>query len=105
MALICPACQTPESIAYVEDEDGKTPYPCLACGRHVTRAAPYAVIATSEASCLACGGPISDTYRYGATGYIADIHRRACPRCGGDRTTKESNARNRAERALSDPRM
>ncbi|MYV56491.1 hypothetical protein [Streptomyces sp. SID3212] len=106
MALICPLCQAPESIAYVENEDGKTPYACLICERYPTRATPYAVVTTDPAPCISCGGPIVDTYRYGATGYLTDIHRTACPRCGRDRTVKEkANASDNAERALPYPRL
>ncbi|SCF70451.1 hypothetical protein GA0115259_1012811 [Streptomyces sp. MnatMP-M17] len=105
MALICPHCKAAEAIAYVENEDGKTLFPCLACEL------PPGPGPTNTTSCVTapcatqgCGGEIEDHYRYGAAGRVLAVYRQACGQCGSSRTGGGDAADPRS-RAMPQPRL
>lgn len=87
MALICPHCKEPEAISYVENEDGKTLYPCLFCNL-VPSPGPTNRISKVSAQCAtaSCRGEVQDQYWYGPRGRLINARREACAGCGSSKT-------------------
>ncbi|MFE4828216.1 hypothetical protein [Streptomyces sp. NPDC056672] len=87
MALICPHCKAAEAIAYVENEDGQTLFPCLFCelppGPGPTH---FTACVTAPCDTTGCGGDVEDRYQYGAAGRVLVVRRLPCEYCGSTKT-------------------
>ncbi|MGS2589281.1 hypothetical protein [Streptomyces hebeiensis] len=106
MALICPHCKAADAIAYVENEDGQTLFPCLFCDRPPS---PGPVLSTARVtarcSTAGCGGMVEDRYRYGPAGRVLAVTRRACRGCGSARTGPAARTPHAGNRTLPCPRL
>ncbi|GAA1171535.1 hypothetical protein GCM10009654_30910 [Streptomyces hebeiensis] len=91
MALICPHCKVAEAIAYVENEDGKTLFPCLFCDQSPSGDAFSRTRVTARCSTAACAGMVEDRYEFGARGRVTTVNRKACRSCGSSRTGDSRN--------------
>ncbi|MBX9392295.1 hypothetical protein K4749_01455 [Streptomyces sp. TRM72054] len=106
MAAICPNCHHPEAIAYVINDEGLHPFPCMECNTGTTRARPHGRL-TGVTSCATddCQGSVRDEYLYDTKGRLAELVRQACRFCGTTRTGVIKNAGSTPERAVPDPRL
>ncbi|MFF5563539.1 hypothetical protein ACFY7Z_15785 [Streptomyces sp. NPDC012623] len=102
MALICPHCKAAEAISYVENEDGKTLFPCLFCDLPPAPSHTNHIL-TVSAPCATerCGGEVQDAYEYGIRGRLITTDRQPCGFCGSSRTAAQHapGIRGRARRA------
>ncbi|MEO3972674.1 hypothetical protein [Streptomyces sp. CAU 1734] len=82
MAWICPRCERPEAVAFVENEKGLYPFPCLFC-EHSIRFGTALGTETVSSRCTTrqCGAAVTDTFAYDAQGRLTDVARRPCPHC------------------------
>ncbi|RDG34980.1 hypothetical protein [Streptomyces corynorhini] len=105
MALICPHCKAAEAISYVQNEDGKTLFPCLFCDLPAAPSHTNHTVAVS-APCITggCAGRVQDTYVYGIRGRLVTAERRPCGFCGSSRTGVRNAASGR-EHLLPDVRL
>ncbi|MEV7086892.1 hypothetical protein AB0O07_13480 [Streptomyces sp. NPDC093085] len=93
MALICPHCKAPEAVSYVENEDGKTLFPCLVCDRPPSPGHTHTVAVSAPCATDGCGGEVRDTYVYGIRGRLITAERRPCAFCGTPRTAVRDGPR------------
>jgi len=106
MAAVCPNCHAPEAIAYVINDDGVNPFPCLECNASTIRSNPRGTLLGSvPCPTEGCTGSVRDAYLYDSTGRLAQLIRQRCLLCGTDKTRKADHAPDDAERPLSDPRL
>ncbi|MFE4059301.1 hypothetical protein ACFXP3_23900 [Streptomyces sp. NPDC059096] len=105
MALICPHCKAAEAISYVENEDGKTLFPCLFCDLPPSPGSTNRT-STASAQCATqlCGGEVHDHYEYGPRGRLITVRREPCRTCGSSRTGLQNGPSLRS-RALPDARL
>ncbi|WP_318200371.1 hypothetical protein [Streptomyces sp. SCL15-4] len=83
MAAICPHCHLAETIAYVVNDGGLHPFPCLECNAGTLRSSPYGRL-TGAAPCATggCRGSVRDDYQYDAQGRLSRLERVGCRFCG-----------------------
>lgn len=107
MAAICPNCHRAEAVAYVINEDGVHPFPCLECHAGTIRSTPRGTLVGSvPCPTEGCTGSVRDAYVYDSTGRLAQVDRHRCLLCRTDRTRKtDHHAADQGERALPDSRM
>ncbi|MEV7283608.1 hypothetical protein AB0O01_03400 [Streptomyces sp. NPDC093252] len=106
MAAICPNCHHPEAIAYLVNDEGIHPFPCLECNYGTTHSR-HQVILSGAAACgtAGCHGSVADEYTYNAKGRLIRLSRQRCRLCGGHQTREVSYARSPAKRPVPDPRL
>ncbi|MFE1192949.1 hypothetical protein ACFW6E_09125 [Streptomyces olivaceoviridis] len=106
MAAICPNCHLPEMIAYVLNDDGLHPFPCLECNTGPFRSTPHGHL-TGATACATegCQGSVRDEYQYDAKGRLSKLTRIACRFCGTDKTGVIKDAGSTPERSVPDPRL
>lgn len=108
MAAICPNCHLPEMVAYIVNDEGTHPLPCLneVCGVIVARSTPYGhLMGSAPCATSDCQGSVRDEYRYDANGRLSRLDRVRCQLCGTDKTEVIKHAGSTPERPLPDPRM
>ncbi|MFF9003948.1 hypothetical protein [Streptomyces achromogenes] len=105
MAAICPNCHLPEMIAYVVNDDGLHPFPCLECNTGTVRSTPYGHL-SGAAPCGTdgCQGSVRDDYQYDPKGRLLRLDRVRCRLCATDRTGA-LRAGSAPERAVPGPRL
>ncbi|GGY72995.1 hypothetical protein GCM10010300_15450 [Streptomyces olivaceoviridis] len=105
MAAICPNCHLPEMIAYVINDTGVHPFPCLECSAGPFRSTPHGQL-TGATACATdgCQGSVRDEYQYDAKGRLSKLTRIKCQFCGTDKTGV-INAGSTPERVMPDPRL
>lgn len=106
MAAICPNCHHPEAVAYVTNDEGLHPFPCLGCNTSTIRSTPLGTL-VGAAICATphCAGSVRDEYAYDHKGRLTRLDRKRCLICGSAQTREVSHAPDDAERPLSDPRL
>ncbi|MDH6698076.1 hypothetical protein P3T26_002530 [Streptomyces sp. MAA16] len=106
MAGTCPDCHAPEAIAYVENDSGIHPFPCLECTASTIRAQPGSTLMGS-APCATrhCQGSVQDEYVYNQRGRLIRITKKACQFCRSIEAKEPGNARGAREYLLPDPRL
>jgi len=106
MAAVCPNCHSPEAVAYVINDTGVHPFPCMECNAGTTRSTPRGTLVGSvPCPTDGCTGSVRDAYEYDTTGRLSRIDRHRCLLCGTDKTRKADHAADNAERPLPDPRL
>lgn len=106
MAAICPNCHQPETIAYVVNDEGIHPFPCLECNTGTLRSSPHGTLAgATPCATDGCQGSVRDDYLYDAKGRLTRLNRIKCQFCGTDKTRKVEHASNPGEHRLPDPRL
>lgn len=98
MAWICPGCSRPDAIAYIENEDGLHPFPCLFCNHSVSNSGGRsAVWASHTCGTMECAGVVRDLYTYSPRAGLTEVTRLPCSEC-------ESNKKRQAVPFISSPR-
>ncbi|MET9290506.1 hypothetical protein [Streptomyces sp. NPDC003077] len=92
MAYTCPHCTRPNAVAYIDNDSGRQPWPCLFCERSVqTGPAGRARRVSAPCGTGRCHGVVTDAYEYDARARLTAMKRTRCPHCGGDRTAALSS--------------
>lgn len=106
MAAICPNCHLPEMIAYVVNDEGIHPFPCLECNTGTVRSSPHGHL-TGATPCATdgCQGSVRDDYLYDAKGRLSKLTRVTCGLCGTDKTKEVHHAADHREHRMPDPRL
>ena len=106
MAAICPNCHHPEAVAFVVNDEGIHPFPCLECNAGTLRSSPRAYLAGSVPCATdGCRGSVRDDYLYDPKGRLSKLIRIACHFCGTDKTREVNHAAGPGEHRLPDPRL
>ncbi|MEW1721540.1 hypothetical protein [Streptomyces sp. NPDC093109] len=83
MAWICPGCGTPDAIAYIENEDGSHPFPCLFCNHSVLDSGGRSTVWASHACAVKeCAGIVRDLFHYSPRAGLTEVARLPCNECG-----------------------
>ncbi|GHH28660.1 hypothetical protein [Streptomyces rubradiris] len=103
MAAICPNRHLPEMIAYVVNDGGLHPFPCLEC-TGTGRCTPYGHL-SGAAPCGTdgCQGSVRDDYQYDPEGRLSRLDRVRC-RLRATDSAAVPPARSAPERAVPGPR-
>ncbi len=92
MAWICPNCAKPEAIAYVVNEYGLNPFPCLYCNGTVLNSGGRSTQwATAACENTRCAGVIRDLYHYSPHAGLTEVARFPCHECGSGNRQEEKS--------------
>lgn len=106
MAAICPNCHLPEMIAYVVNDDGIHPFPCLECNASTVGSSSMGtLVGAARCTTDGCGGSVRDTYTYDTKGRLIRLDRQRCMFCGTNKTREANHAADPGEHRVPDPRL
>ena len=83
MAWICPHCNKPDAVAYIVNDRGLHPFPCLHCNKACQTAGYKNGKAAGGHPCRdpRCLGWVYDVYHFDMNGRLSNVVRQPCSAC------------------------